>query len=73
MAPRHSDLTLTQAFQTVAGTLGSTPISGGTVTGEQILFTVGETQYTGKVSGDRMEGTATTAGKKQSWTATKSQ
>ena len=55
------DLTLTQAFQTVAGTLGSTPVSGGKLNGEQISFTVGNTQYTGKVSADRIEGTATTA------------
>jgi precorrin-6B methylase 2 len=66
------DLTLTQAFQTVAGTLGSTPISGGKLNGEQISFTAGNTQYTGKVSADRMEGTSTTAGKTQGWTATKS-
>jgi precorrin-6B methylase 2 len=67
-----NDLTLTQQFQTVSGTLGSTPIAGGRLNGEQISFKAGETQYTGKVSGDRMEGTAATAGKTQSWTATKS-
>jgi len=66
-----NDLTLTQEFQVVSGTLGTTPIAGGRLTGEQISFKVGETQYTGKVSGDRMEGTATTSGKTQSWTATK--
>jgi hypothetical protein len=33
---------------------------------------VGNTQYMGKVSADRMEGTATTAGKTQNWTAAKS-
>ena len=67
-----NDLTLTQEFQMVSGTLGTTPIAGGRLNGEQISFKVGDTQYTGKVSGDRMEGTATTAGKTQSWTATKS-
>jgi precorrin-6B methylase 2 len=65
------DLTLTQEFQMVSGTLGSTAISGGRLSGEQISFRVGETQYTGKVSGDRMEGTATLNGKTQSWTATR--
>jgi hypothetical protein len=55
----------------VSGTLGATPIAGGRLNGEQISFTVGETQYTGKVSGDRMEGTATTSGKTQRWSATK--
>jgi precorrin-6B methylase 2 len=65
------DLTLTQEFQMVSGTLGTTPISG-RLNGEQISFKVGDTQYTGKVSGDRMEGTATAAGKTQSWTASRS-
>jgi precorrin-6B methylase 2 len=67
-----NDLTLTQEFQVVSGTLGATPIAGGRLSGEQISFKVGDTQYTGKVSGDRIEGTATTQGKTQSWTATKS-
>jgi len=65
------DLTLTQEFQMVSGTLGTTPIAAGRLNGEQISFQVGDTQYTGKVSGDRMEGTATTSGKTQSWTAIK--
>jgi precorrin-6B methylase 2 len=67
-----NDLTLTQEFQMVSGTLGTTPISGGRLNGEQISFLVGETHYTGKVSGDRMEGIATTSGKTQNWTAAKS-
>ena len=67
-----NDLTLTQEFQMVSGTLGTATIAGGRLNGEQISFKVGDTQYTGKVSGDRMEGTATTAGKTQSWSATKS-
>src|SRR5688500_440767 len=66
-----NDLTLTQEFQMVSGTLGTAAISGGRLNGEQISFKVGDTQYTGKVSGDRMEGTATTAGKTQGWTATR--
>jgi precorrin-6B methylase 2 len=67
----NADLTLTQEFQIVSGTLGTTAISAGRLNGEQISFTVGDTQYHGKVSGDRMEGTATTKGQTQSWTATK--
>jgi precorrin-6B methylase 2 len=66
-----NDLTLTQHFQIVSGTLGSTAIAGGRLSGEQITFQAGDTQYTGMVSGDRMEGTATTAGKSQPWTATR--
>ena len=66
-----NDLTLTQEFQMVSGTLGAAPIAGGRMHGEQISFTAGDTQYTGTVSGDRMEGTATTSGKTQRWTATR--
>ncbi len=67
----NNDLTLTQNFQMVSGTLGTTAISGGRLNGEQIAFNVGDTQYNGKVTGERMEGTATTAGKTQNWSATK--
>ena len=66
-----SDLTLTQDFQKFSGTLGSETISEGRLRGEQITFKVGTAQYTGKVSGDRMEGTATLNGKSQSWSAVK--
>ena len=67
-----NDLTLTQNFQMVTGTLGSTAISGGRLRGEAISFKIGDTEYKGKVTGDRMEGTATASGKTQSWSATKS-
>jgi len=67
-----NDLVITQNFQNITGTLGSTAISGGRLNGEQISFKVGDTQYNGKVTDDRMEGTATTSGKTQNWTATKS-
>ncbi|RPI53499.1 MAG: class I SAM-dependent methyltransferase [Acidobacteria bacterium] len=64
------DLTLTQDFQKVSGTLGTTAVSG-RLHGEQITFKAGDTEYKGKVTGDRMEGTSTNAGKTQSWSATK--
>jgi precorrin-6B methylase 2 len=66
-----NDLTLTQEFQMVSGTLGTTAIAEGRLNGEQITFKAGQTEYKGRVSGDRMEGTATTAGKEEKWTATK--
>ena len=67
----NSDLTLTQDFQKFSGTLGADQIADGRVRGEQISFKVGAAQYTGKVAGDRMEGTATINGKTQSWSGTK--
>jgi precorrin-6B methylase 2 len=64
----NADLTLTQEFQMVSGTLGTAAVTGGRLKGDQITFQVGPTEYTGKVTGDRMEGTATTNGKTQKWT-----
>ena len=66
-----NDLTLTQEFQVVSGSLGTTPIAGGRLHGEEITFKIGDTEYKGKVVGDRMEGVATTAGKRQNWSATR--
>ena len=64
-----NDLTLAQAFQTVTGTLGSQPIVGGRLSGEQITFKVGDTEYTGRVTGDRIDGATTTSGKEEKWSA----
>ena len=66
-----ADLTLTQEFQMITGTLAATPITGGRLIGEQILFRAGDTDYAGRVTGDRIEGTASTNGKQQNWSATK--
>ena len=62
------DLTLTQKFQMLTGTLGKTPISDGRMHGTQITFTAGGAKYVGEVTGTSMKGTATPGG---SWTATK--
>ena len=56
-------LTLTQKFQNVTGTLGSTPITDGHLHGAEIMFTVGTTKYTGTVAGKTITGSG--------WPATK--
>jgi precorrin-6B methylase 2 len=61
-------LTLTQEFQMVSGTLGSTAISGGRLLGDALSFTVGNTKYTGRVEGNTIRGTTSDGG---SFTATK--
>jgi hypothetical protein len=66
-----TELTLTQEFQTVSGTLAGAPITEGRLNGEQITFKVGATQYAGRVSAERIDGTATTTGKRENWTATR--
>jgi hypothetical protein len=64
------DLTLKQEFQKLTGTLGSAAISDAKMLGEEIMFTVGKTKYTGKVSGTTMSGTMS-VGATGSWKATK--
>jgi SAM-dependent methyltransferase len=67
----QSDLNLTQEYQMLAGTLGGTPLAGGRLRGDQIRFTVGAVEYTGRVTGNRMEGTTQSGGQQRNWTATR--
>ena len=57
----QGELALKQTFQMVSGTLKSgnvsTPITNGRLRGDQISFTAGGAQYTGRVNGNAMEGT----------------
>jgi len=68
-------LSLTQSFQMVAGTLTSgestNPITNGRLRGDQISFSVGAAQYTGRVDGKTIEGTMTSGGGHNTWTATR--
>jgi len=70
----ESDLSLTQNFQMLTGSLTaggtSTPIANGRINGEEVTFTVGDTQYTGRVSGNTMSGQSTGGGS-GSWSATR--
>jgi hypothetical protein len=61
-------LTLKQDFQMVSGTLGSTPISGGRLRGDEISFSVGDAKYVGRLNGTTIEGTVT-GGTGGTWTA----
>jgi SAM-dependent methyltransferase len=53
----EGELKLTQKFQMVSGTLGSTPISGGRLRGDELTFSVGPARYTGRVNGTVIRGT----------------
>jgi len=61
----QGDLVIRQSYQSFSGTLtnasGTVPIAG-RIRGEQIAFSAGGTQYTGKVDGAVMEGYARKAG-----------
>jgi SAM-dependent methyltransferase len=70
----QGDLSLKQTFQIVSGTIKSgnviTPVNG-KLNGDQITFTAGEAQYTGRVTGNSMDGTIKgESGSK--WNATRS-
>jgi hypothetical protein len=56
------DLKLTQKFQMISGTVGSTAITNGRLRGDQITFEARGTRYTGRVSGDMMQGTTSSSG-----------
>ncbi len=67
----QGDLTLSQTFQKVAGSLGSRVIADGIVSGYQIKFSVGDTDYVGRIDGNRIEGTYSVGGRSTNWTATR--
>jgi precorrin-6B methylase 2 len=64
------DLTLTQTFQKVSGTLGGTPITEGSLRGDEITFTVGGAKYTGRAAGNAMNGSVA-GGSAATWSATR--
>jgi len=70
----QGELTLEQKFQMISGTLTSggrsTPVAG-KLLGEQITFSAGGVEYSGRVKGDAMEGTSS-SGSGASWRATRS-
>ncbi len=63
----QGELVLHQQFQTLTGTLGGKPIGPGTVRGEQVMFTVGTTAFTGRFDGTSIAGMAGS----EAWTATR--
>ena len=62
---RDGELTLTQRFQMLEGTLrvgeNTMPIRDARLTGANIVFSAGDTQYQGRVEGNRIRGTAGTS------------
>jgi SAM-dependent methyltransferase len=72
----EGELNLRQEFQMVSGTLKTgnivSPISNGKLLGDRIAFTAGGTQYTGRVTGETMEGTSKSGSNEAAWRATRS-
>jgi len=69
------ELTLTQTFQMVGGTLQkngtSAAVTDGRLRGAELSMTIDGAQYAGRVSGDTITGTVTAAGKTAKWAATR--
>lgn len=72
----EAELALKQSFQVLSGTIKNGNVSSivinGKMTGDQIAFTAGNTQYTGKVNGNTIEGVAKTGDKEEKFQATRS-
>ena len=72
----QGELAVQQNFQMLTGTLSaagtSMPIAGGRLNGDQITFSVGGLDYTGRISGDSMRGEVK-GGSSGTWTATRVQ
>lgn len=70
---QEGELNLTQDFQMISGTLetvGETiPIENGRLHGDQISFSVGEDQYTGRVNDNTIEGSVIYGGSNRTWKA----
>jgi hypothetical protein len=71
----QGELTLKQTFQMLSGTLKSgnnaTPVNG-KMNGDQISFTAGGTQYTGRLSGNAIQGTVKSGASDSKWSAARS-
>jgi hypothetical protein len=67
----NQDLMLEQTYQMVTGTLGGTAITDGRLRGDQIRFMAGNSEYTGRVAGNRIEGTMRAGGAPTKWAATR--
>ena len=49
----------------------ATLISNGRLRGDQITFSAGDVQYTGRVNNDTIEGTVTSGGRTTNWQASR--
>jgi hypothetical protein len=71
----QSELTFEQTYQFVTGKLSTgnvvAPITDGKLEADRISFSAGGTRYSGRVTGNTMEGTSTAGGAEAKWTATR--
>ena len=65
------ELSLKQEFQTITGTLAGAPIESVKIHGDQLGFTAGGAEYSGRVNGNTITGVVKTGGSQTAWTAKK--
>jgi precorrin-6B methylase 2 len=65
-----TEMALRQDFQVVRGAIGTHQLIGH-LRGDRITLKAGDSEYTGRVVADRIEGTVTTAGKQTEWIASR--
>ena len=69
------EITFDQKFQMVTGSVktasGSAEIESGRLSGEEIRFTAGGNQYTGRVTGDTIQGRVKGTGGERAFSATR--
>ena len=72
----QGDLSLKQSFQTIVGTAQqgnvAAAVMNGKLRGNEISFTAGGSQYSGRVNGNTIDGTIKSGGKTSEWRATRS-
>jgi hypothetical protein len=73
-SPARYDVELKQKYQMLEGQAragnNASPVREGRLRGEEVSFNIGGRTFTGKVSGDRMEGTSR-GGSEARWTGTR--
>jgi SAM-dependent methyltransferase len=67
----QGELKLKQTYQELSGTLGAAVITEGKMLGNEITFTAGNSQYTGTVSGNTIQGTVKSGASTTNWRATR--
>ena len=71
----QGELTLRQTFQMISGTLKSgsatLEITDGRMEGNEISFTIGDSEYIGRASGNTIAGIVKSAGRRSKWIATR--
>ncbi len=63
-------LTVKQEYQKISGTLGNQPIENGVIRGDEVSFSIGRTEYSGRIAGGEISG-RTKGARSDAWSARK--